>query len=270
MNKVLSLWIVLFFLCFESGFAGEFDPAAEKKGSLAVENDHQKILSWATSYYDYLPGANVDEIWQNPLNALGKASGEVSDIVSLGDGGEITLGFSPPVRNGQGFDFAVFENSFSDRFLELANVFVSTNGRDFIGFETFSNTSAPVNSYGTINPEDIKNFAGKYRKGFGTCFDLDELKENPLVLSGKVDLDEINYIKVQDVTGDGRVKDSRGNPVYDPYPTFGSGGFDLDGVCSLEGLVIKFNEEDADEEDIVDYSGDGFGNEGGCFIGNFF
>lgn len=257
--------MIFFCLLFDFGFSGEFDPAAEQKGSFAVKNDNAEILNWADSFYDYLPGKNVDEIWKNPLNALGKASGEVSDIVCLGDGGEITLGFYPPVKNRPGFDFAVFENSFSDRFLELARVFVSTNGTDFIGFDTFSNTLNPVSTYGTVNPEDIKNFAGKYRRGYGTCFDLDELRENQMVVSGKVDLNEINFIKIKDVIGSGEETDSRGNPIFDPYPTFGSGGFDLDGACSLDGLLISQDEEDSDE-DGIEYSGEGFGNEGGCFI----
>jgi hypothetical protein len=260
--------LILIFLMPCNSTSGEFAPAAGQKGSFAVSKDHSKILNWADSYYDYNPGENLDEIWKNPLNALGHASGEVSNIVSLGEGGEIILGFSFPIKDRKGFDFAVFENSFSDRFLELAEVFVSTNKIDFIGFDTFSNTAAPVSSYGTINPEDIKNFAGKYRKGFGTCFDLDELKSHPLVVSGDVDLNEINYIKIKDVIGDGRVNDFNGNPVYDPYPTYGSAGFDLDGACSLDGLVLDGSKKT--EQEILGYTGEGFGNEGGCFIGLIF
>ncbi|MFN6048554.1 MAG: T9SS C-terminal target domain-containing protein, partial [Bacteroidota bacterium] len=47
-------------------------------------------------------------------------------VVSLGDGGIATLTFDPPITNGDGFDFAVFENTFLDTFLELAFVEVST------------------------------------------------------------------------------------------------------------------------------------------------
>ncbi|MGE4518815.1 MAG: hypothetical protein AB7E04_04835 [Desulfobacteraceae bacterium] len=266
MKKILSGLILLLFFCLFS-HAGEFDPEAGTNGSLAVKNDDEKILNWADSYYDYMPGKNLDEIWKDPSKALGFASGEISDIVSLGEGGEITLGFFPPVQDKEGFDFAVFENSFSDRFLELAEVFVSTNGIDFVGFDTFSNTSSFVSSYGTVDPEDIKNFAGKYRKGYGTCFDLAELENHPLAVSGVLDLNEINYIKIKDIIGDGRVTDSRGNPVYDPYPTYGSAGFDLDGACSLDGLVISFTPDDDNQEESPEYSGEGFGNEGGCFIG---
>lgn len=268
MNRVL-LFFLIFLSCFSFAFAGEFAPAAGKPGSLAVKLGDPKILNWASDYRDYLPGYNLDDIWTDTSKAIGPASGNSSDVVSLGEGGEITLIFNEPIKNKEGFDFAVFENSFSDGFLELAEVFVSTNGDDFIGFDTFSNTPKPVSGYGTINPENIKNFAGKYRKGYGTCFDLEELKEKPFVLSGVVDLDEINYIKIKDIIGDGRIKDSRGNPVYDPYPTHGSAGFDLDGVCSLDGLVISFTEKDNQEKN-KEYSSEGFGNEGGCFIGLLF
>ena len=36
----------------------------------------------------------------------------------VGDGGSAILTFDTPIANGPGFDFAVFENGFSDTFLE--------------------------------------------------------------------------------------------------------------------------------------------------------
>ena len=44
-------------------------------------------------------------------------------------------------------------------------------------------------------------------------------------------LDDIVYVRVVDVVGDGSTLDSLGSQVWDPYPTpFNEGGFDLDGV----------------------------------------
>ena len=85
--------------------------------------------------------------------------------------------FDPPIENGDGFDFVVFENSFSDNFLELAWVEVSSNGIDFIRFENFSLTPSQVSPFGFIDPTNINGLAGKYKQGFGTPFDLQSLKE---------------------------------------------------------------------------------------------
>jgi hypothetical protein len=45
-----------------------------------------------------------------------------------------------------------------------------------------------------------------------------------------VDLQNIGFVRVVDMIGDGSETDSFGNPIYDPYPTTGSAGFDLDAI----------------------------------------
>ena len=37
-------------------------------------------------------------------------------------------------------------------------------------------------------------------------------------------------MRIDDITGDGSCVDSAGNPIYDPYPSSESGGFDLNAV----------------------------------------
>jgi hypothetical protein len=175
-------------------------------------------------------GAEVVSTWRDPSKALGAAVGDSFDIVSLGRGGEITLTFDRPITNGQGWDFAVFENSFSDTFLELAIVEVSSDGVTYAAFETDSLTANPVGGFGAIEPSNIDGFAGKYRQGFGTPFDLSDLATQPEVLSGDVDLSAITHVRLLDVVGDGSDFDTSGDVIYDPYPTFQSAGFDLDAV----------------------------------------
>ena len=97
-----------------TAWAGPYPPAADETGSQAIHMDDSAFVFWATGYTDYIVGDNVDDTWQTPENALGKAEGTSFDVVSLGDGGRITLTFDQPVENGQGWDFAVFENSFSE------------------------------------------------------------------------------------------------------------------------------------------------------------
>jgi hypothetical protein len=227
--------------------------------------DDPAFISWAAGVDDYVPGGNVDETWQTPLKALGKAEGNSFDVVALGDGGMITLIYDPPIHNGEGWDFAVFENSFSDTYLELAYVEVSSNGRDFIRFDNVSLTSSPVSGFGNLDPTDVDGLAGKYRQAYGTPFDLETLSKKPEVISGAVDLSAITHVRLIDIIGDGTYPDSWGNPIYDPYPTPGSAGFDLDAVGVLSNA--PFPEEEYIPPPIPSESGDaGFGGERGCFI----
>ena len=72
----------------------------------------------------------------NENSAVGKS--KKNGVISLGDGGSVTLYFNPPIVNGPGFDFAVFENAFNDSFLELAHVEISENALEWlskIGFD---------------------------------------------------------------------------------------------------------------------------------------
>ena len=234
-------------LCLAIGFqiaADPFAPAAEKNGSTAIAAESPSILAWAQGYENYFPGSHVDPQFQTPEKALfnagnsdGNNVGYTYDIVSLGRGGSITLLFDPPIRNDEGVDFAVFENSFSDNFLELAWVEVSSNGIDFFRFYNISLTQSAVNSFGNIDPTNVTGLAGKYRRGFGTPFDLEQLT---ITLSNlnNLDLNRISHVKIIDIVGDGSHYDSitsgnGPNPIYDPYPTSGSAGFDLDAIAAL-------------------------------------
>ena len=188
-------------------------------------------------------------------------------LVSLGDPpagtspGSITLGFNQAITDGTGADFAVFENAsdFGTLFVELAFVEVSTNGTDFARFPTFSETTfdstlfgvTPANTtpaatdllpdfsgnqdFSTVPATNvITGFAGVDPGLFGTLFDLSALANEAQVLNGEVDLTTINFVRLVDVPGDGRVTDSQGNPIFDAFsPNNATGGFDLDAVGVL-------------------------------------
>ena len=127
MGKIARLanLMILCFLGAATAWAGPYAPAAGQPGSTAVFKDSSEFTAWASGYVDYIVGTDVDSTWRTPQKALGPAVGDSYDIVCLGNGGRITLTFDQPITNGQGWDFAVFENSFSDTFLELAYVEVS-------------------------------------------------------------------------------------------------------------------------------------------------
>lgn len=207
-----------------------------------IDKDDPKIVAWATGYEKYQVGEGVDDKWQTPEKALWKAVGDSFDVVVLGDGGSIVLTFAKPITDGEGADFAVFENSFDDKFLELGTVEVSSDGEHFVAFDNYYLGVEKIGSTGGHDARLIHGFAGKFKQGVGTKFDLAELAGKPEVVDGTVDLNAITHIKIVDVIGDGSQKDSIGNPVYDPYPTTGSAGFDLDAVAvinSSEPLEIS-------------------------------
>lgn len=207
-----------------------FTGAAGTAGSPAVAKDDPRIMAWASDISAYLPGANLTDQWKETVNALGPADGTASAVVSLGEGGSITVTFEAPITDGDGYDLAVFENSFADDFIELAFVEVSSNGEDFVRFDATYLGAGPVGEYGTLDPMLIDGLAGKYRAGWGTPFDLATLAGNTAVTEGTVDLSAITHVRIVDITGDGTVTDGRGHAIYDPYPTRESAGFDLDAI----------------------------------------
>lgn len=237
------------------GIIDSFGPPADTVGSVAISMNDSRIISWATGYVNYIKGTKNNPIldkWTNPNNALGEATGSVYDIVCLGDGGQITLTFDKAIRNDMGFDFVVFENAFSDGFLELAYVEVSTDGINFLRFPNFYLGTEKMGAFDNYNyAELVYNLGSKYTVEYGTGYDLQELifaynyaLNTPLSESSFsqeytthilsvydfIDINNINYIRICDIDGDGNSLDSAGNPIYDPYRCFESPGLDLQAV----------------------------------------
>ena len=223
--------------------AGPYAPAADEPGSTAVAYDSASIVGWASGSQNLVRGpVNISNPglgyanYGSDTDALGASDAAQNNslpVVSLGDGGRITLTFARPIANGPGADFAVFENGINDNFLELAFVDVSSDGTNFTRFRAVSLTqrTTQVGPFDqTLDATDLYNLAGKYRVGFGTPFDLAELAGTP-----GLDINNVTHIRIQDVVGSinplyGTV-DSLGNLINDPWPTnFGTGGFDLDAV----------------------------------------
>ena len=202
--------------------AGPYAPAAGQDGSTAIARTDARLAAWANRVSSSQAGPNCLPQWQDTVKALGPATDDPTHITCLGDGGSITLAFPGFIRDGPGPDFAVFENSFSNTFLEFAWVEVSSDGLNFIRFPNHSKTAAPVATFGSVDPTDVDGLAGKYRQPFGTPFDLAD-----------VGMDQVSHVRLVDVVGDGTAKDSDGNAIYDPFPTDGSAGFDLDAVGVL-------------------------------------
>jgi len=136
----------------------------------------------------------------NPANALGMPENDDTiNFVSLGYGGQITIGFDGIVLNQDGDDLAVLETTFNnatfDSYPESAAVYVSQNGVDFylIG-EDLTNVFATLDISNAVDSEG-----------------------NP------VSLGYISSVKLVDTT---------------PAESQSQDAFDLDGIIALSGCTV--------------------------------
>ena len=220
--------------------AGPYSPGPESVGSVAIDAfedadmtlRNPELVAWANAFLNYLPGPNVSQTWQTPWGALGPSddtgyAGNTITIVTLGDGGSITLSFATPILDTDGFDLVVFENGVSTTagrgFFELAFVEVSTDGVVFLRFPARSTTPTPTSPYAflELDPTNLDGMAGKYPATYGTPFDFAWLG-----------LTSVSHVRIVDILGNGQTFDANNQPIYDPYPTAGSAGFDLDAVAA--------------------------------------
>ena len=214
----------------------QFHPPAGYSGTSAIHKDSSVFVAWANScsiirgYQNIaLPDSGFASVGDSS-SAIGTAG--INGIVSLGDGGVAILQFQTPIYDGPGYDFAVFENSFSDNYLELAFVEVSSDGINFFRFPSSSLTqdSIQCGPFGLTDATKIHNLAGKYRMHYGTPFELNELSG----IQG-LNINAVTHVRIMDVVGsiDSNFAsyDKHGNRINDPWPTmFPSSGFDLDAV----------------------------------------
>jgi hypothetical protein len=242
MNKLI---LILLCAISISDISAQYANVPGSIGSTAIYKDSSIIEAWATGievqrgFLDindksYLISGSNKVSYGVPQDGLYAAEGNSNNVVSLGDSGIAIVNFASTIYNGVGPDFAVFENGFSNDFLEFAFVEVSSDGIHYVRFPSSSlfQTATQVGTFGTSSCVAVNNLAGKYKQGYGTPFDLDELKD-----SANLDVNAISHIKLIDVIGSitkiGSV-DTAGNRINDCYPTpFASGGFDLDAVATM-------------------------------------
>ena len=238
----------------------QFAPAQDQPGTTAMHADSSAFVAWAAGCTVERGPMRIDKP-ENGLAsygadslALGKPGGTY-DVVSLGDGGTATLTFESPIYNGEGPDFAVFENGFANAVnpdtwaLELGFVEVSSDGVNFFRFPavTYVQTETQLGNAGSIVPAQLHNFASKYGAFYGTPFDLDEVEDNELL-----DKNRVTHVRIVDVVGnidpEYATTDSEGHIVNDPWPTaFASSGFDLDAVGVIHDIAHNDVPENAVE-----------------------
>lgn len=120
-------------------------PAAPRElegagGARDAREPYPADLPYATSVESFTPGdgagfnqSKLPDVVLGPPSGVGTGRGSL-DVVSLGTGGEIVLGFAGEIADEPGPDFIVFENPFwpggdeSQVFAELGEVSVSEDG----------------------------------------------------------------------------------------------------------------------------------------------
>ncbi len=245
-NFIVSVCVSLLF-CY-TPINAQFAPPFGHEGNTAMYKDSSAFVAWANK-------CNVVRGFQDISNqslgytnvgdsslAIGPAG--TNGVVSLGDGGVAILEFSSPIMDGNGPDFAVFENGFDNLFLELAFVEVSSDGIHFFRFPAISNTDTTIQTdgFGLTDASKLHNLAGKYRAEYGTPFDLSDLTNDALL-----NKQAISHVKVIDVVGSIQnqycSRDANNHKINDPWPTgWGNGGFDLDAVGVIHQQTVGIDE----------------------------
>ncbi len=184
--------------------------------------------SFVAAVVDFVPGTGagygqdrLPDIVLGPPRGGGPIEGS-ADVLSLGNGGRIVLEFAPPICDGPGADFTIFENAFAigdefgPIFAEVGIVEVSRDNLDYTMFpydaEDFSGLAGitpvfahPGNNLDPLDP----NESG------GDPFDLADLG-----------IDRVRFVRITDP----------GAAIADPgnrIPPGTSGGFDLDAIAVL-------------------------------------
>ncbi len=231
-------------------------------GCQAIRFDNPAIIAWASNCTINRGLKNISNSslgyanYGDDSDCIGPSSESTTDgVASLGDAGTAVLTFDQPISNGEGYDFAVFENSLNSTFLEQAFVEVSSDGEHYYRFPSISNTQATtqITNGGAVDPRKIHNLAGKYIVGWGTPFDLEELAGY-----SNLDINNITHVRLVDVVGCinplyGSI-DKNGHIINDPYPTpWGSSGFDLSGVAVMNGWLPNSITEQSMASNLIAY-----------------
>jgi hypothetical protein len=182
-------------------------------------------MPYANEVVSFRPGAYAGYGQANMPNVVigppvpGSPNKGSLDVVSLGVGGEIVLGFGDrTIVDGPGIDFIVWENAFwidgdSDNpFAELGEVSVSDDGENWHVFP------CEIRSDGTF---DTGCAGWRARQDFDPCalipLDAEMVGGDHFDLA-QLGLEQIRYVRIRDLSDDGRAS---------------TAGFDLDAVGAI-------------------------------------
>jgi hypothetical protein len=187
------------------------------------EGQAPQPLPYASTVVSFEPGDDagfgeddLPDVVLGPPHGAGTEGGSL-DVLSLGKGGSIVLGFEPyAIVDGDGADLVVFENAFwpggdpSAVFAEPGEVSVSEDGEEWHAFPCDADGDGAGHFAGCAGVTPIQKYAAKSLVPLdpalsgGDAFDLAE-----------VGLERVRFVRIRD----------RSNAGVSP-----SAGFDLDAV----------------------------------------
>jgi hypothetical protein len=211
----------------EGADTGVGTPAGDA-GALPADRFVTKVVSFTRGACSGYGLENMPKVVEGPPVGGGADQGS-TDVVSLGNGGEIVLSFEPnAIVDGDGIDFIVFENPFfiagnpNDIYAEPGEVSVSEDGVSWTSFPCTQTTQNPPygmcagwhpvysNPDNGISPIDPKT-AG------GDAFDLAD-----------IGVKRARYVRIVD-------------KVIEPCPEGGeapiANGFDLDAISIVNAAL---------------------------------
>ncbi|MEZ4407477.1 MAG: hypothetical protein R3A52_13530 [Polyangiales bacterium] len=203
----------------------DVDPCADLS-DVATRPDGRVVGGpFAARVVSFTPGVGASfghdrmpDVVLGPPSGAGDLRGG-TDVVALGRGGEVVVGFDVEIVDGPGDDFVVFENPFIvpgaalSYWDELGEVSVSEDGQRWVTFRGDPSAGRPF--AGCAGGQPVYSAPG------GTC-PLD-----PRVSGGDAfDLATVGVARARFV----RVRDLATRPLMPP-----SSGFDLDAVAVLHG-----------------------------------
>ena len=185
--------------------------------------DEEPMAVYATEVVSFDPGdgagygaEQMPDVVLGPPDGRGTMSASL-DVVSLGAGGEIVVGFGDRIiKNGEGADFVVFENPFwpggdeEQVYAELGEVSVSEDGQEWHHFSCAYEVDDPPPYDGcagwtpTLDYDTEAAAPLDPERSGGDAFDL-----------GDIGVERARYVRIRDIWGLGEA------------PTR---GFDLDAV----------------------------------------
>ena len=145
-------------------FVAACSSVSSSNAPLSSEGAH--VAQYVTHVVSFTEGAGggngsdrLPDVVEGPPHGGGCCAGS-TDVLSLGDGGEIVLAFDVEIADGPGADFLVFENPFlvtpgnpASVFSELGEVSVSEDGVTWSTFPCTA-TSYPYGSCAGWHPVD--------------------------------------------------------------------------------------------------------------------
>ena len=201
-------------------------------------------------------GSFVDAGRSNPMKALGMPEGtDTENFFSLGFGGDITLKFGSPIKNGDGADVRVVETTFGgigcNRYPETINVFASQDGCNFVFLgEGCQDTDFELGSLGWaqyIKIVDISPVDGAYQgTPVADAYDLDGIlclngyEENPVLAEVPAGASEVISYTAGPRKNGTQVTPARTNPENALYAPQGTDVINFVSLGFGGNLVLKF------------------------------